>query len=840
MVLRNGAMSMTRLCWLAALALACALASAGGGFAAAVFTASFDDGAAWRPREGMTAEVVSLADHGACLHVWGRQDGGWNYVFSDPFPLAAGRKYRLAAQLKVGSVSPPLAPYFKVECTGEVSAQFTTGRYDLRSGGWQELAVEFECPAGAEGGWVALEKGTTSALELEAWVDEVCVMEIDHFSAGEKYRFTTPPAALEKRRGVHPRLYLTAERIAALKGRLSEEPYASALERLRRVADRRVESGPPEYRRDDGHSGEEQLYQREVGNAIANLALAYVLTGERRYLESARAWMLASAGYPTWGLGQIDGMDLAAGHQLYGLALGYDWLYQDLDPQARAVVRRCLETRGGRMYDALVSGRVWWATAYLQNHQWVDMTGLAAAGLALYGEVEGVDGWVLKPLEMARETMAALGPDGASHEGVPYWTYGVEYLLKFMDLARDLLGVDLFAQNAWFEHTASFRLYSMLPRAHWTERGDLMTFADGPRSDWYGPDYMLRKLAAEYRDGHAQWLAEELDRAGLCSSAAVFLNLLWVDPSVPAVPPTDLPVFKHFDDLDIVFMRSGWEGDESVLAFKCGPYIGHHALERYSYDPGGGHVHPDAGSFLLFAHGEWLIVDDGYTWKTTAYQNTVVVNGVGQEGEGGAWFDGGRLSAEKRGPRIVRADHAADRDYVIGDVTAAYKAAAGLRRFLRHVLYLRPDCWVILDELEASSPSTFEVHFHADFPFVRQEDGSFVVRGQKGALRLTALSKDEVSARSWRQGLIGTGGGPAGEIEALTVANEGPRERMVLVTVLEAYPAGGTAALRPRLEAGEGGLVLALAGRGGERRFALTPFRADAGLPAIEEVSGSE
>ena len=41
--------------------------------------------------------------------------------------------------------------------------------------------------------------------------------------------------------------------------------------------------------------------------------------------------MVASAGYRTWGLGSVDGKDLAAGHQLYGLALAYDWLYDDLD-----------------------------------------------------------------------------------------------------------------------------------------------------------------------------------------------------------------------------------------------------------------------------------------------------------------------------------------------------------------------------------------------------------------------------------------------------------------------------------------------------------------------------
>jgi hypothetical protein len=58
------------------------------------------------------------------------------------------------------------------------------------------------------------------------------------------------------------------------------------------------------------------------------LAMAWVLSGERQYLGAAREWALASCGYPTWGLGRIDGMDLAAGHQLYGLGLVYKWCPQ--------------------------------------------------------------------------------------------------------------------------------------------------------------------------------------------------------------------------------------------------------------------------------------------------------------------------------------------------------------------------------------------------------------------------------------------------------------------------------------------------------------------------------
>jgi len=57
-----------------------------------------------------------------------------------------------------------------------------------------------------------------------------------------------------------------------------------------------------------------------------------------------------------------------------------------------------------------------------------------------------------------------------------------------------------------------------------------------------------------------------------CGGQARFLNLIWFDPTVkpvsPAtVPGTGLPTLRHFADLGLVFLRSGWDGNESVFAF---------------------------------------------------------------------------------------------------------------------------------------------------------------------------------------------------------------------------------------------------------------------------------
>ena len=816
-----------------------------------VYSADFEDGKVWKVAKGVRAEVGSI-DGRKALRVCQDQTSGWDFIGTAPFALEAGKKYRLTASFLIKKLTSGTGPFFKVsflarkpdgqweDAKSTHSQRLGRARanpYNLKRGGWQKLVVEFVCPKTATGGEIFLERATPDPITMDAWIDDVTVVPIDEFSVVVAARFKTVPPALSARRNVHPRLYLTAKRIAELKKKIRTEPYRSFLAEVRKVADRGVKSGPPRYKDPGNKINDEQLWQRGVGNMMPHLAIMYVLTDEKKYLTSAKKWMLASAGYKTWGWGMYQGRDLAAGHQLYGMALAYDWLYHNLDEKTRSTIRNCLRRCGRFMFKQIVTRSAFWHNAYLQNHQWVNMTGLSAAGLALYGEVENIDGWITIPLKKFKKVMASLGADGASHEGVPYWSYGIEFMLNFMDLSRDLLGEDLFKDNAWFKNTTSFVQYSMLGRKYWTHASSQMSFADAPRYWWYGPDYMLRKLAAEYRDGHAQWLADETDKAGVCKCSACFLNLLWYDPTVKPKPPTDLPTFKHFDDMELVFMRSGWDGDESLFAFKCGPCIGHHAIKAFSYDPGAWHVHPDAGAFQLFAFGDWLIADDRYSAKFTAYQNTALINGIGQIGEGDWGFQGNLLCAASRGAAILRAFDGREFVYVIGDVTAAYKDKAGLKKFLRHVFYLKPDCWIIVDEFDTAEPAKFELFFHGDFPFKPKGKGQYVVGGKKGTLRLTALWPEDVTARTMKQMLKSVHEGRRGrQIDAVVLSNKNKRKSAVFITILEARPAGSEFRITAKAAKTAKGRTLTIKTPKRTWNFTLMTGQKDRSWPIFKEI----
>ncbi|MEI7728917.1 MAG: heparinase II/III family protein [Verrucomicrobiota bacterium] len=545
---------------------------------------------------------------------------------------------------------------------------------------------------------------------------------------------------LRATRGVHPRIFLTDAKIAALK-RAIQGPQAGAWLAVQNRADALAATRPPAYhasasgRFDDPY----ELWQRDVGSNLPFFALAYRLTGEARYLQAAKDWSLASCGYPHWGVGKAEGSDLGAGHQLFGLALVYDWLYRDLDAGTLQTIRRALQERGAVMYRATSTQS--WRDHILQNHLWVNITGLSAAAFAVFDE-EGFEAtavpWLARALAKFHRTEQALGPDGANQEGISYWGYAVEYMLKYWNMAGDLLGEH--PSSDWWRHTARYRLYLALPRNSWAREQTCVDMGDFSNPPGYGPDYSLRRLAVMNRDGRAQWLAGELDRAGFVTPTASWLNLLWYDPALPEQPPAGLPTLHHFTDMEIVSARTGWSGGDSLLVFRCGPAIGHSATRAFDTGVGSGHAHPDANHFVLFANGEWLLRDDGYMWKMTDQHNTLLVDGKGQVGEGGMWFDGNPQMKLKLQPSVLRAKSAPEFDEIVGDATQAYPATMGLRRYVRHLLFLKPDVLIVADDIQLSAAHKLELRLHPRNKAARNPDGAYLARGSKAVLRIQPLT----------------------------------------------------------------------------------------------------
>ncbi|MCX5659745.1 MAG: heparinase II/III family protein [Planctomycetota bacterium] len=625
--------------------------------------------------------------------------------------------------------------------------------------------------------------------------------------------------------GVHPRLYLTAKGIAELNGCLGREPWVGFLQRTLVQADAMINAGPPTTCESD---------VRGFGCGLANVAVACKLTGKPEYLNTAKRLLTAMCSIEHWG------HSLNFGHWAHGVALAYDWLHHDLDEPHRQRVRETLLDRVMHVYRHWIDYADAYPNGFAWNHTCVVHAGMFSAGCAIWGDIDGAGRILRMTQEKLRLMVGALGSDGASAEGLAYGQYHQDFLLKSMVLADQLLGENHFADCEFLRSYTRFITQCALPRAGWNGQKIFMQFGDNDGPHWYGPDTHLRLIAQRYRDERAQWFADVVSATpGASGESSAYFNLLFYDPSVPRRPHDDLPTFHHLTDKDIVFMRSGWHDRAALLGIHCGPSQGHHAARKFRNNVAGGHMHPEAGSVLLHAGGEWLITDAGYTKKFTAYRNTLLVNGIGQTGEGATWFEDLEMRRGKPEGHIRHVHHGDLWDCVIADAGNAYERAARLRQFLRHVLFVKPDAWLIVDEVEAEVDSMFDLRFHGVNAFrttgnvANAAHAAWVSRNNRMSVALTSLGPTPCAVRAFISPVLGAHAHnhPDREQQTLAISNATPTRAALFITVIHPYLSDAGPRVRPSLGGEPDRPWVDLQSDAARARVQLTPRQQDPSTP---------
>jgi len=548
------------------------------------------------------------------------------------------------------------------------------------------------------------------------------------------------PALLDSFSSIHPRLLLDSSLIQVLKGKI-DNSHKFIWDVIEQKANNYLISNPANSSNDEDDT-------RKDGDAIPWLALAYLMTDDSIYADKAVSWMITVCNYPTW-----DGnTSLGAGHCLLGVSLAYDWLYYFMTEVQRHTIQDRLSYFAGEM-----SENPRHKERYLANHCQVEYTGLAAAGLALYDDVPIADDWVRQSYNIFNEAYQIFGIDGGSTEGHQYFGLMTEFQMHFNKLSKKFLGRDFYQESDWLKNMGYFVLYSCLP--DFEPENCIMRFGDTRNYDFngHGPEYQMFNLASEYRNPHFQWLALEMcDRNIGTTDRMGWSNLLWYDETILSSPPDNLNTFRHFDDTGWITSRSNWGQEAVMIGFKCGPFHGH-AIQRI-YDNLGeyhgfvnGHGHPDVNHFNIYAFGEWLVADDGYSKpKKTSYHNTILVNGYGQLGEwttevNSNWFDRQSVFNARASSSILKAESDSSYDYIVGDAENIYRPEAGLSKYLRHVIFLKPDLIIIIDDLQAEESSKFEWMLHSPADIVKVSSNLYRVSAGTVLLDAEILLPSSVS-----------------------------------------------------------------------------------------------
>jgi hypothetical protein len=477
-----------------------------------------------------------------------------------------------------------------------------------------------------------------------------------------------------------PRLVFTKADIPVLKARTSAPPCDEVWQRILAQANAYCDPTSPQYAApeqvDAMPAGEVRLvvlghtFGRRLTQWLETLGFAYQLTGDERFAHQGVALLEAAAQrLPVTDPRVAPGFAGARGDIMRALAVGYDWLAEDMTAEQRRLVQ---DVSAGYVRNILAEakgGKAWWAP----NHNFMGVAVGAAGCLALNlreAYPDEAPGWLTDCADLIRTWLDhGFDPQGAYGEGTLYGAYGLSNATLFADALQHAGGPNLL-DNPQLRQVPTFYAMSRLPGEDVFEARNDADY--GGLSD----PFMLR-LATEYHSGLARWLWDG------CGSGDSPLRIIWHSDVAPAGPvKAGVPPAMHFTGRGLCVFRTGWDASDVVFSLEAGRFYP------------GTHNQADKGQFTLYGLGARWAIDSGYGNNQlpegraqTVAHNCLLVDGQGQALSGAGLGTNGSIAAYE--------EHAGF-GYALADCTEAYNRnqaredGARLRRALRHALFVRP------------------------------------------------------------------------------------------------------------------------------------------------------
>jgi len=532
------------------------------------------------------------------------------------------------------------------------------------------------------------------------------------------------------RPGEHPRLQFTAEEIAAIQKVYEANPDHP----VRYARDGLMKAATDQVARPASLNG-----PRPSAQALHEVAIAYALTGRKDFGDRGADYLqrLSERDF-----GRSPGSVLGNGEYLDSVAWGYDALYPHLSDELRTAVRRRLDTEAHWLWvqaTALAkdTATYWWSSDHSNNWQAVSAGGLGMAALALLGESNDAELWLAEAIHQQRLLLAGgFDDDGAYFESPMYQGYATEYLTAFASALKREGREDLFAErNEAIRGSALYSLFLMEPtRALYAAFNDGHRLAGNPPSFIHPCAGYLPRIADVYQDGLIRWLFDAMYGPGRrfpvynyrhgYPDAVVYYKL-----DTPVEDPDTskrIDLARVWPDHGRAVLRTGWNDPNGILfAMECGAF--------------GSHGHADQGGFVLSAYGNHLIDDAGYGgWEATSEAHSVpLIDGQGQK-------NGGQLGS------IRDFIHTPAIDTYVADMAPAYDAM----RMDRHVIWLRPGVFVLVDELQKDEqPHEYRwlLHSQVDPPVAAIQVASpkaARIQGPEAAVEVRLFGGGEVRAQA--------------------------------------------------------------------------------------------
>ena len=424
--------------------------------------------------------------------------------------------------------------------------------------------------------------------------------------------------------GVHPRLLATESDFERLRREVKENPHkARWYDRLLALCEEIKDKDVLRYELRDGVR---LLYVSwDLQRYSVALALAYKLTGERKYFDYAWPHLKAAAEMPDWN----PSHHIDVGTLAYGYAIAYDWFYELMTPEQRALmekgayenlfytVNRAIEDKDTAYCNVLMSN----------NHNVFSNAGVMASVMAfmdVYPEIASKIGSdIIRVLECFMDKFA---PMGAYYEGPYYAETAINYTVRVFAVMKPSLGTLYGLDKAQgFDMLADF---IMLLQSDFAA----FNFADSKCSllaiagmfwifDHFGLEGRKEQVAGRnFRNPAYDQIAEAI---------------LWYN--VAEESEGDMKTVVRYPEEEIIAMHDSYREGQTFVGIKAGNTV-------YA------HSHLDAGSFVFDAMGRRWAYDLGQDNYNLYYKYN--------------HWDVYRLRAESHNTLIVNPD--ATPGYVLG------------------------------------------------------------------------------------------------------------------------------------------------------------------------------
>lgn len=491
----------------------------------------------------------------------------------------------------------------------------------------------------------------------------------------------------------HPRLLFSKQEEQRIRDLFGTEPLLDSLYAgLMKEAERLLLVPPQEDPRREIKNTKDILpISREQVYRMVNLALAYRLSGDRRFAEKAEKELVHVCNFPDWD--PIHYLDVA--EMTTAVAIGYDWLYDVLAPSTRQLVVHSIKTKAlDLVVEEYNTGNAdSWAKRET-NWNVVCNTGMVLGALAIEEHYPELAKHIIgEAVRYIPNCLKHFAPDGVCYEGPAYWGYTNMYLSLLLKALNDNFGGDFgLSEMVGVDKSVLYYMHSTSPS------GKIFNFANSgstapaaePIYFYFSQAFNQPEVATFYRDVLSKTVHEGN------YFRFYFLSIPWYDTAsstADALPK--LKVYEGINDI-VVFNGNRNIPNSLYLIAKTGdPDMAHQQLDigTFIVEMNGIRWTDDLGTDNYNLPGFWDYKPDGQRWtyfrNSNFSHNTLSIDHKLQNSAGTGEID--------------RLDDRAAQPFVTMNMSTAY---AGQSRFVYRTFRMLDDTRILVtDSVGLQSPS---------------------------------------------------------------------------------------------------------------------------------------